>query len=381
MRLKARHTRWLLLLATALVAALALALSTGSPARAGGQSLSQLNHQLGANQATQSDLHSEIASLNSEVATLDKQISLVRSREGEVRAELSDDEAQLADTQTKLTAENQRLAKLRRALKRAQTILSAQLVSSYEQPKQDLVAVVLTANGFRQMLNQLQFLRNAETSQQQIIAFTTKARAAANQAATRLRGLRSQQQTMTKAATTQMNALSGMNQLLSSREASLDNIESARRTALANAQATGGRLRSAIATIKAEQAAAARRAAAEAAAAQKAAAQAAAAAAASSSTSSSSSASSSSVSAPASGGWAIPSAVVMCESGGQNLPPNSAGASGYYQILPSTWTGEGGAGPAAYLAPKSEQDAIAAKLWDGGAGARNWVCASIVGII
>ena len=53
-----------------------------------------------------------------------------------------------------------------------------------------------------------------------------------------------------------------------------------------------------------------------------------------------------------SGGWAIPYAIVLCESGGQNLPPNSAGASGYYQIMPATWKLFGGTGPAAYLAPQ-----------------------------
>jgi hypothetical protein len=81
-----------------------------------------------------------------------------------------------------------------------------------------------------------------------------------------------------------------------------------------------------------------------------------------------------------SGGWAIPYAIVLCESGGQNLPPNSAGASGYYQIMPATWKLFGGSGPAAYLAPKSEQDAVASRIWNGGAGASNWVCAGIVGI-
>ena len=82
----------------------------------------------------------------------------------------------------------------------------------------------------------------------------------------------------------------------------------------------------------------------------------------------------------ASGGWAIPYAIVLCESGGQNLPPNSAGASGYYQIIPSTWKLFGGSGPAAYLAGKAEQDAVGARIWRGGAGASNWVCAGIVGI-
>ena len=78
------------------------------------------------------------------------------------------------------------------------------------------------------------------------------------------------------------------------------------------------------------------------------------------------------------GPWAIPWAIVQCESGGQNLPPNFASASGYYQILASTWKLFGGAGPAAWKASKAEQDRVAAKIWNGGAGAHNWVCYSLV---
>jgi muramidase (phage lysozyme) len=77
------------------------------------------------------------------------------------------------------------------------------------------------------------------------------------------------------------------------------------------------------------------------------------------------------------GGWAIPAYVVQCESGGQNLPPNSAGASGYYQIIASTWQGYGGGryAPQAYQATAQQQGMIASRIWDGGAGAQQWVCA------
>jgi len=78
------------------------------------------------------------------------------------------------------------------------------------------------------------------------------------------------------------------------------------------------------------------------------------------------------------GPWAIPWAIVQCESGGQNLPPNHAGASGYYQFLVATWKGLGGSTPQAYQASKGEQDRLAAQLWAGGAGRHNWVCASLV---
>jgi hypothetical protein len=76
------------------------------------------------------------------------------------------------------------------------------------------------------------------------------------------------------------------------------------------------------------------------------------------------------------GQWAIPSYIVECESTYQNLPPNSAGASGYYQIIPGTWAAFGGSSPDnAYEHSKAEQDAVAARIWNGGAGAGNWVCA------
>jgi peptidoglycan hydrolase CwlO-like protein len=362
----ARHTRWLWIAVAITMLALALflaaALTTDSSARAGGANLSQLSSALGANQATQSGLAGDLRSLNGQITTLNRQIDLVRGREASVQTQLETDRRTLAGTRRSLTAETTRLARLRRALTRAQTILADQLVSRYEQPQANLVSVVLSSHGFSQLLDQLQYLSSAEHSQQQLITVTARARRAANAAADRLKTLQHRQMRMTRAASIQVNALAGMNTLLSSRQTALGHIESARTTALDSARAEGGKLRSAISTIKAQQAAARAAAAATAAAVPV------------------SGADTFSGGGVPSGGWAIPAAVVMCESGGQNLPPNRAGASGYYQILGSTWTGEGGSGPAAYLAPKSEQDAIAAKLWDGGAGARNWVCAGIVGI-
>lgn len=77
--------------------------------------------------------------------------------------------------------------------------------------------------------------------------------------------------------------------------------------------------------------------------------------------------------AGSSGGYAIPSSIVQCESGGNWHAVNpSSGAGGAYQILPSTWAAYGGTG-SPQDAPPAEQSAIAAKIWaSSGPGA--WSC-------
>jgi septal ring factor EnvC (AmiA/AmiB activator) len=74
------------------------------------------------------------------------------------------------------------------------------------------------------------------------------------------------------------------------------------------------------------------------------------------------------------GDWAIPEAIVMCESGGNFGAVNpSSGAGGAYQILPSTWELYGGQGLPQDASP-GQQSEIAAQIWaDSGAAA--WECA------
>ena len=74
------------------------------------------------------------------------------------------------------------------------------------------------------------------------------------------------------------------------------------------------------------------------------------------------------------GDWAIPSAIVMCESGGNFGAVNpSSGAGGAYQILPSTWRLYGGQGLPQNASP-AEQHRIAALIWADSGGSA-WVCA------
>lgn len=351
------------------IAAIAIVGGVGATAEMPWQSraasLGDLGAQLSRQQAHAQSLSASIAGLSGSISSLDGQIALVHSREASVRAQLRSDRRALRRIQASLRHERKVVMVLEDRLAWARALLSRQLVSNYESSQPDLVSVVLNAHGFTDLLDQIHFLRQAEGRQQTIIVITTSAKAQADSAARRLAKTEIAQARLTGRAAIQARALAGMNALLGSREAALQHIRAAQTIALAASQARGRRLRAAIATIQAQQAAAQLSASATGVA------------------SGGAGGAGEGVAAPASGssgGWAIPSSIVSCESGGQNLPPNSAGASGYYQIIPSTWKGAGGTGPAAYLAPKSEQDAVAQRLWDSGAGASNWVCAGMVGI-
>jgi hypothetical protein len=73
----------------------------------------------------------------------------------------------------------------------------------------------------------------------------------------------------------------------------------------------------------------------------------------------------------AGGRWAIPASIVMCESGGNyNAVNGSSGARGAYQLMPSTYYGHGGDGS---WSP-ADQDRVAARVWNGGAGRSQWAC-------
>jgi septal ring factor EnvC (AmiA/AmiB activator) len=345
------------LVAALAAAAAALALLTGAPP-AGASNLGQLHSQLSAQKARQQSLTASIGSLNHLIASLDAQITLVENREATLANQLADDRAKLARVQVALTQERARLVVLRHRLATARARLSRQLVGSYESAKPDLVSVVLNARGFNDLLEQIDFLGRAEHAQQSVITATRVAKAQADQAATRLAQLERTDRQITQATAVQVRAVAGMNGLLHSKQGALQSARGAQQSALAASRTRGAQLQTQIKHVQAQQAAAeaaARRAA------------------------QAPPPSSSNPLGPT-GGWAIPYAIVLCESGGQNLPPNSAGASGYYQIIPSTWKLFGGSGPAAYLASKAEQDAVASRIWRGGAGASNWVCAGIVGI-
>ena len=303
-----------------------------------------LRNKIDRSRAREQQLSGAVARLSDLLTRTQREIGIVQGRLTEVEADLATARAKLAATTEKLNTQQAKLARLKRRLARDQAELSAQLVASYKGDNPDLIGLVIGSSSFADLIERVELAKRLQERNGEIVDRIHASRDETHRETGRLADLKAEQQDTETAVEQRRNALASMRAGLASREATVTRVRAARAEALAGTRAGRAAAESELNKLIAEREAAAR-----------------------------------ATSAGPGGPWAIPWAIVQCESGGQNLPPNSAGASGYYQMLPSTWKGLGGSTPAAYQASKAEQDRLAATLWAGGAGAHNWVCAGLVG--
>jgi peptidoglycan hydrolase CwlO-like protein len=329
------------ILTIALAALAALGWGLAAPGLSGAQSENQLRSRADRARDRESTLGAGVARLGRLIARLDGDIAVIGRRRAEVQAQLDSDVQQLATIREDLRAQRRRVVRLRARYAEARLVLSARMVQLYQAPQPDIVTVVMKARGFADLLEQATYVRFVGHQDARIIHVVRRARVDARDAVRSLARDERRQADVTAAVQTRRDALVAIGASLASRRATLEQARAARAAALAATRSGRRNLERRIAALEAARARAAR------------------------------------VAGPG-GPWVIPWPIVQCESGGQNLPPNSAGASGYYQILPSTWSLYGGSGRHAYQASKAEQDRVAARIWSGGSGASQWVCAALV---
>ena len=271
-----------------------------------------------------------------------RDVAVLEGRVAAVQADLAAAEQRARETELRLVEARKRVARLRARLAEVQAKLADLLVERYKTGEPDLMTVVLNADGFPDLLETVALVRRVQRADTRLLGVVRRARADATRERRVLTVLAEQRREAADAVRRRRDALAGILAGLRSRRDALARARTARQAALDRTRAGRREAERALARLLAARARAA-------------------------------------ISLAGPGGpWALPWAVVQCESGGQNLPPNGAGASGYYQFLPDTWRGLGGSTPQAFQASKAEQDRLAARLWAGGAGAHNWVCAGLV---
>ncbi|MBA2348717.1 MAG: transglycosylase family protein [Solirubrobacterales bacterium] len=351
--------RLLLAVPVLLLAVLVVALS----GRADGATEGGLQRSIERQKQQERDLGDAAERLGRLESAAAKAVAGLEQRLATVQSELATAQIRLAGTQKRLKAARARATRLERRSDEARNALATLLRARYMGDPPDLVTVVLKADGFNALLEDLSFARRVQDRDEDLLQEIRVARREAIGQRATLDDLVPEQREEAAAVTRRRDAVATIRAAAERRRTVLAQARAARLALLDGVRADRQRSEATLSKLQRERRAAERRAALRAL----------------KSLEAESAASATKV-GPG-GPWAIPYAIVECESGGQNVPPNSATASGYYQFIDSTWAGLGGSTKHAYQAPKAEQDRLAARLWNNGAGAANWDCAAIVGLL
>jgi septal ring factor EnvC (AmiA/AmiB activator) len=316
-------------LAAAVLTALGVSLAGADPS---------LQDRIDSARSDAGQLSDKVGAQTAQIASLTEQAHQAGARAMVVNAQVEDAEDRSQQLAGELAAAERRLDRLRAQYVEAVRQLEQRLVAIYESDTPDQLTVLLNSNGYDDLATRTAYLNALHSADKRV--------------ADRVAGLRDQvaghvhqvadlkQQVDEQAA--QLSAARAS--LVSSQRAanqSADAVSAARSGTQAQLSQTQSQIADLQQQIEAQRAAVGTGA-----------------------------------GAPAylGGPYAIPTYIVMCESGGNYRALNSSsGAGGAYQILPSTWRAYGGQG-APQDASKAEQDRIAAMIWrDSGPSA--WSCA------
>jgi peptidoglycan hydrolase CwlO-like protein len=326
----------------ALVAALAVALSAcliAGVATSGAADVGQLQGQIGAARQRAQSLAAIVQSSQEKLSIVAARAQAAAQREAGLSALLAEGRERSAALGARVAASESELRDARQRMHRATAVLARRLVEIYKGGAPDSVSMVLSADGFDDLITRSEYLQLIESSDSDL---ARRVRALRDRVSVQLAVLQ-----RARAAAEAYNArVDAARAQIASARAAAEAQAAAYAQARAAAAGSLGALQGQIGNWEAQLQRAQRISAVQA--------------------------------RQQVGRWvgdySIPNAIVMCESGGNYRAVNgSSGAGGAYQIIPSTWRMYGGKGRP-QDGSKAEQDRIAAAIWrDSGSGA--WVCA------
>lgn len=288
-----------------------------------------------------------------QVAAAQQQAAAAAQREAELSGLLAQGQQRSAELAVKVDQTQTHLQRVRAHLKRALAALQQRLVSIYESNAPDAAQILLSSRGFEDLANRAEMVGRIEQADADLAGRVRSLRDQVKDALAAVRQAKAEQDAYNARVADARDQIAAVRANAEAQAAKLDAARQQEAAAIESLQSNVSSWENQVQQIQAAQAAAA----AQAEQAQQA-----------------SAASAQQTVANWVGDWAIPQAIVMCESGGNfNAVNPSSGAGGAYQILPSTWRLYGGSGSPQDASP-SEQSSIASQIWaDSGPSA--WACA------
>ncbi|HEY7255909.1 MAG TPA: transglycosylase family protein [Solirubrobacterales bacterium] len=316
---------------------LVLVLAAGASARAA--DIGTLQGRVGRAQAEAGELASEIRSTQEQLASAQQRADAAAAREDRLSALLATGEERAARLASAVERTRHHLEVERARLRRARRALAQRLVAVYMSGSPDTASVILASSDLDELATRTEYLERIQSSDNALAERVKDVRDEVRHGLERVAALKARVDRYNERLAAAREEIASVRSRAEASSATLASLRSARESSLSELKTKIGQWVSEI-----EAAEAASRAAAE-----------------------------ETVGRWLGGPYAIPTYIVICESGGDYGAVNpSSGAGGAYQILPSTWALYGGQG-APQEASKEEQDRIAGEIWaDSGSGA--WAC-------
>ena len=325
---------------TAIVGLLASGLlAAGATQALGAQSIDELNSRIAGAKDQAQALGAQIDSATAELASAQREAMVAAEREAQLSAVLAAGREREAQLEADVARTRDDLAAARSQLQRGLNALSNRLVAIYRGGMPDETTLLLEADGYDDLQTRAEYLRRIEEADASLVSRVRSLRDAVTKRLAAVEAAQERAEEFNEQIEAARNQIASVRAEAEARAQQLAALRAQRQAAVESLQAQVGQWTDEVQRlerISAQQA-------------------------------------QSEVSGWF-GDWAIPEAIVMCESGGNFEAVNpSSGAGGAYQILPSTWDLYGGEGDPQDASP-AEQSDIAAEIWaDSGAGA--WECA------
>jgi murein DD-endopeptidase MepM/ murein hydrolase activator NlpD len=220
---------------------------------AAGANEGQLQQRISASQGRVSGLAGAVGAASSRLGQLNRSIAGLQSQIRRVQADLDRKRTELLRLRGELIAVRARLSQLEAFQAKSESVLSRQVVTSYESDRPDIVSVVLEAHGFQDLLEQLAFAQRIRDQDAHVVAGVRAARRAVAAQATRLGALESRQQTLATEVLAQRNKLDSSRLSLVQQQIAVARVRRAKAGELARARARLSGLQHQLSRVKAQQ--------------------------------------------------------------------------------------------------------------------------------
>jgi peptidoglycan DL-endopeptidase CwlO len=200
-------------------------------------------------------LTTDISAATHKINTLQGDISQLQTKQVHLQGDLDAKRAELAQIQTDLRRERLKLARLRDRLARARVLLAQRLVQSYKNDEPDLVTVVLESNGFRELLERAEFMKQVSHQDAVLIKRVTDAKAEATATAEHLDQLEQRAQAVAREIENQVNQVVQVKDSLISRRNQFASARADKASMLATTRNSRQALEEDVAALEKEQSA------------------------------------------------------------------------------------------------------------------------------